>query len=614
MHALLRWTTIVAALLGIATSAAALTPGQLCEKKAVNAFRKCEKTVAKQALKCLQKTSTGCIPGDPKIQDALAKVEASVLDACPDGATLLDAGYPGALTPQGLADRLQEACESTAVSLVARSFGGPHAAVRAGASTTDRSCLDYAYTQGLKLVDYTLRQQSTCVLASHAGKTCDPATTEARIASRKTKVVASVTKKCPDLGGLVAGDPTLFASLAVDQGGCLTAAVHAGTAPLTLSCGPRAAAPVPPLATPTQVVLPASTGARCGDGSPYAFWIRLPASGLPVNKVVVFMMGGGSCADGPDCVAQGADLMESLGDTMTQTAHMNSTAATNPFRDWTKVFLPYCTQDLHSGAGVTNVFPEITVHRNGALNVRATMRQVRDILWSVMDASDPEGYRPDRVTMLLTGSSAGGYGAMHNYHYVLDELRWTHTTVVPDAALSMDDGLPGGTADRATFAMLPDSPGWNARLYATPYCHTPICAELLNTLELAHAPRLKAAPEMQILNLSNQVDNVQRNTQAFPDTPSHTNLLRVRYCAQQGTPGLHSFLSASSSSVHGQIFVNAQYNSVTIGGTLMRDWLGQAMNAPDTLTDEIATGTIEQDRPGVLPFPCAVSSPSGAFL
>lgn len=224
------------------------------------------------------------------------------------------------------------------------------------------------------------------------------------------------------------------------------------------------------------------------------------------------------------------------------------------------------------------------------------------------------GYAGSRVTMLLTGSSAGGFGAMFNYYYVLDELRWVHTTVVPDAALSMDNGLPGGTADRAAFALMPLPPGWNARLYATPYCHTPLCGELLNTLELAHAPRLEAVPDQQILDLSNQVDNVQRNTQAFPDTPTFVNTLRARYCAQQGTPGIHSFLSASSSSVHGQIFVNTQFNNVTIGGTRMRDWLGQAMSSPDTLVDKIAQGTIEADHPGVNPFPCTVGSPSGAFL
>ena len=34
----------------------------------------------------------------------------------------------------------------------------------------------------------------------------------------------------------------------------------------------------------------------------------------------------------------------------------------------------------------------------------------------------------------------------------------------------------------------------------------------------------------------------------------------------------------------------------------------------DSVIDKIATGTIEASRPGVLPFPCAIGSPSGAFL
>src|SRR5262245_37483028 len=104
MHVFVRPMLLLGALL-VATSAAALTPGKPCEKKAGPAFRRCEKTVTKQALTCLQRTNTGCIPTDPKISDALTKVEASVLDACPDGATLVAAGYPTALTPQGLADR-----------------------------------------------------------------------------------------------------------------------------------------------------------------------------------------------------------------------------------------------------------------------------------------------------------------------------------------------------------------------------------------------------------------------------------------------------------------------------------------------------------------------------
>jgi hypothetical protein len=41
--------------------------------------------------------------------------------------------------------------------------------------------------------------------------------------------------------------------------------------------------------------------------------------------------------------------------------------------------------------------------------------------------------------------------------------------------------------------------------------------------------------------------------------------------------------------------------------------LDQAMASPDAVIDEVATSTIEQDYPGIDPFPCTVGSPGGAF-
>ena len=143
---------------------------------------------------------------------------------------------------------------------------------------------------------------------------------------------------------------------------------------------------MPPLATPTQVILDSATwGSRCGDGSDCAFCIRLAPAGQPVSRVVVFLQGGGSCVDGPDCAPTPADLFEAQSDTLPNVGIMSNTAATNPFRDWTKVLIPYCTQDGHVGGGVVNAFPEMTVYRYGALNVRAAMRYVRDMLWASMD-------------------------------------------------------------------------------------------------------------------------------------------------------------------------------------------------------------------------------------
>ncbi len=64
--------------------------------------------------------------------------------------------------------------------------------------------------------------------------------------------------------------------------------------------------------------------------------------------------------------------------------------------------------------------------------------------------------------------------------------------------------------------------------------------------------------------------------------------------------------TAFSAREHGNITVTTLYNTVTIDGVLMRDWIGAAMTSPDTLTDAVATGTLEADFPGVQPFPCAL--------
>ena len=601
--------------LGLATVAAALTPGQLCEKQAANALRGCVKSYSKQQLVCMQDTGATCVPGDAKIARALATLQTKVSAACPDGATLTAAGYSAALTPAGLIDRLDEACASMAASLVARSFGGPQAAARSAASATDRECLDYAYGRGRKMIVFALKQQSKCVLAAHTGGSCDPATVSAKIATRQAAYANAIAARCSDLAGLVAIDPTVFSSRAAEQAECLVATAHGQTAPLTLRCGPRPSILVPPLAVSTQVVLDNATwGTKCGDGSDYAFWIRLPPSGQPASKIVVYMVGGGNCVDGPTCAATPPDLFESIGDTFGNGGGITSSiASTNPFRDWTKVYLPYCTQDLHTGGGVTNVFTEMTVHRYGAVNARAALRYVRDMLWKVMDASDPEGFRPDRLTVVFSGSSAGGGGATFNYHYVLDDLRWVHATLVPDSALGMDNGA-GASALRGALALQATSPGWNALPYAAPYCFDPTCAELFTTLQLATAPRLKGTPEQQILNVSNQVDNVQRNVGDFASTQDFVNTLRTKYCSVQGTPGIHAFFYDSTPWIHGMLNSSPDYNGDVLGGVILRDFLGSAMSAPDAVVDHVGEGTLEADFPGVNPFPCTVTSPSGAFV
>ena len=594
--------------------ALALTAGQSCDKAASDALRSCVSQVSRIQQQCYRGTGSACAPTDPKLVKQIDRVESRVLPRCASQPIVADAGYGPVLTPAGLVEQLQDACTAAIASLAARSYGGPHAAVRASAFPTDQKCLDGAWRDGASLINYNLRQQSTCIRNAKAGKPCNTADVANKLAARENTTAARIAKKCATpLADLISIDPATFSTRTAEQTRCLAATAHGDTTPLTLDCGPRASVPVPARSVNTKVILPfAQYGTRCGNGSDYAFNLRLAPPGQPIERIVVHMEGGGLCIDGTDCATTNPGLFEAISNGLPSTGMMSSTAATNPFRDWTKVGLPYCTQDLHIGGGVTNVFPSITVHRYGALNVRAAMRYVRDLIWAELRANDPEGYRANRPIVVFSGSSAGGYGASYNYHWMLDDLGWVNTTAVPDAALAMDNGV-AGVIFLGSLVLPPVTPGWNVQPFMPPYCRTADCAEIFGNLEIATAPRLLGTPWQQFLHVSNQVDNVQVNTTLFPSTAAFINTARTTYCSLQGTPGLHSFLRGQTTSIHGQVN-QSHWDTGVIDGTIMRDWVGDAMVNPAAVTDRTEEGTLVAAFPGVQPFACDIGSPSGAFV
>ena len=602
----IRTGVLAASLMMPGAAQAAMTAGQACEKLAADSLRTCVQKVGRLQQDCYRTTGDSCDAADPDLMDQLDEIADRILPGCPDQATVQAAGYGPLLTPDALVDRIENACATALAGLAARSYGGPHAAARQLASAADRECLDGAWRAGQSFLHFSLRQQSTCIRKAKAGKACDTSKLASKIAKRQVSTASKIDGGCvTPLSALVAVSPSVFASRAAADARCLVANAHGETAPLILDCGPRAAAAVPARGVETKITLPfAVWGSRCGDGSDYAFSIKLAPEGSPVENVVVHMQGGGFCGDGPSCDSKPAGLFSAASDTMPGNGMMSSTEASNPFRDWTKVSLPYCTQDLHIGGGVPTAYPEITVHRYGALNVRAAMRYVRDVVWAELDAADPEGYRADRPRMIFSGSSAGAYGAAYNYHWVLDDLGWVHSTAVPDAGLAMDNGSAGvialGEASlSATF------PGWNTTPYLPPYCFTGDCAEIFTNLEVATAPRLLLEPEQQFLHITNQVDTTQVGTTGFASLASFVNTLRSSYCSIQGTPGLHSFLRASTTSIHGQLN-NDHWEDAVVEGTILRDWLGSAMSNPAGVVDRTEEGTLVADVPGVMPFPCVI--------
>jgi pectinacetylesterase len=216
----------------------------------------------------------------------------------------------------------------------------------------------------------------------------------------------------------------LFASLLVagcnGSNGLGTGGDLAGPALGDLAMAPAADLARPPLGMPitaqpnqwTWVDFPESS---CDDGTP---------TGIGVNpgdakKLVVFLMGGGACWDYTTCVSLSTSVHGPFGASQFNTLQaqlggsiFDRTLATNPFKDWSFVFVPYCTGDLHGGDNVatytangdTRMF-----HHKGYANMKAYVPRIA-ATWPATDK------------LVVSGSSAGGYGAGINYDLVRTSL------------------------------------------------------------------------------------------------------------------------------------------------------------------------------------------------
>ncbi len=185
-----------------------------------------------------------------------------------------------------------------------------------------------------------------------------------------------------------------------------------------------------------MVELPPESGASCGDGSPYRFFVNR----TPLNRdLAIVYEGGGACWDQKACLGEGRlgasnpngvppDYMQSVNvafGLVTPFNARNSPQAVST-QSWNMVFLPYCTGDVHSGSKLTvydDAYPDRprVQHHAGQANVRAAAAWLRDNLG-----------QPGQL--LLTGYSAGGVGSTTTYALVRETLQPTgRSTLLADS-------------------------------------------------------------------------------------------------------------------------------------------------------------------------------------
>lgn len=179
----------------------------------------------------------------------------------------------------------------------------------------------------------------------------------------------------------------------------------------------------------------------CRDGSPAGFFTRTSDAS---TKLVIYLEQGGACFNGTLCAFNPASVSQSItGRTLAEaivgmhpdipqapqaTGMFDVTDARNPYADWDAVWIPYCTGDAYAGSNPDAVIDGVEATRFvGHLNMRKFIGHIV-----------PTFQEAERV--VLTGTSAGSFGAGLNYNMVQDAFGRTPVTVI------MDSGIPFGDA------------------------------------------------------------------------------------------------------------------------------------------------------------------------
>ena len=87
-----------------------------------------------------------------------------------------------------------------------------------------------------------------------------------------------------------------------------------------------------------------SVNAECSHGTPYSFFYKR-GSGADVDKLLVYYQGGGACWDSVTCGAPvyDPDVTASDNPANVMTGFADLSNPSNPFRNWSSVFIAYCS-------------------------------------------------------------------------------------------------------------------------------------------------------------------------------------------------------------------------------------------------------------------------------
>jgi hypothetical protein len=238
-----------------------------------------------------------------------------------------------------------------------------------------------------------------------------------------------------------------------------------------------------------------------GTDPTFSFWAKRGSS----KNLVVYFEGGGACWDSLTCTfptdgrlpAQVPQLFVPAVPANNNPANYDGIFkddAANPVKDWSIVYIPYCTGDLHAGSS-TKTYANVGHPVFPLPSTFEIQHKGFDNFMVVLDWVKKHFEHPRNV--LVAGSSAGGYGASVNFPWVAKTFPQAHLSVIADAG----QGVTTPAWDVGT----PGRGSWNMQLAPWVFGSDPSQTRGADLLRVA----ARAYPHAKVAQFTTALDGVQ---------------------------------------------------------------------------------------------------------
>lgn len=186
---------------------------------------------------------------------------------------------------------------------------------------------------------------------------------------------------------------------------------------------------------------------ECSDGTEFSFFVRE----ADPEKVVLYFQGGGACFNEFTCDPATATYKIGVFDgddpTNAPTGIFDFDDPRNPIADWSVVFVPYCTGDVHIGNNVMEYSDTVTVRHKGFVNGSAAFEHLADRF-------------PSASRILVSGESAGSIPSPLFGGLMADRYPDADITVLGDGSGGYPDAGPVNAFIGALWGTQNAVPDW----------------------------------------------------------------------------------------------------------------------------------------------------------